>query len=238
MTAFSVTPERIIMAIEQFPDHVQQQFLFDRMDVYLGYGILPDKDTDTGFRIIYMNKPDEVAELLQYKLQCLRKCININQIFLFISKPNRLQLLQFLKNVYVWDKREYAQLLRDCWTSTEFPHQMSNAELIRMFKGADTQFLMTDDEVKALGVLPDIVTVYRGIQDKRTRHKALSWTTSYKVAHWFATRWNKASGVTPQILKSKIEKKYVFAYIHARNEDEIVLNPLHLKKMENVEILA
>jgi hypothetical protein len=92
---------------------------------------------------------------------------------------------------------------------------------------------MTEEEVKVLESQPEIISVYRGLPDTRTRHKALSWTTSYKVADWFAHRWSKASGIQ-KILKSSIRKSDVYMYTDARNEQEIVVNPNRLKKIEVV----
>jgi hypothetical protein len=235
MTALPATTERIIEAVLRFPDHIQKQFLIDRMDMYLGHGMIPQTG-DIPFRIVHMDIPEEAEELLQFKIEGLKRSKTVSQIFWMINKPDRLQLLNFLNGVYVFDPVEYTQILREIWISTEFPHQMSNKSLVNMFKCADTQFLMTDDEIEALGSMENEFTVFRGLQDTKTRHKALSWTIKYEIAHWFANRWNKALG-TPQIIKAQIEKKHVFAYINARNEEEIILNPNHLKKMEIMGVL-
>jgi hypothetical protein len=233
MTKITATPENIISFIERFPDYIQKQFLIDRMDMHYGRGFLPDETNPVGFRLVRMDVPKEANELLQFKLGYLRRCDNIFQVFLMINKPDRLQLLHLLKGVYIFDKKEYSKLLRDCWVSTEFPHQMSNRHLIDLFNSAYTESLMTKEEVEALGAQPEIISIYRGVSDKRTKHKALSWTISYKVANWFAHRWNKASG-TPKILKSSIRKSDVYMYTNARNEEEIVVNPNRLKKIEVV----
>jgi len=235
MTMFRATPERVIMAIEHLPEHIQKQLLIDRIDMVLGHGMI--QDGNGGFKIIYMDKPEDVKEAIQIKLGAIRRCINIFQIFLFVQKPDRLMFLHSLKNVYVFDKREYAELLRDAWISTEFPHQMPNAKLIQMFANAEQKYLMTNDEVKALGILPEVITIYRGLQDNKTRHKALSWTTKKDVARWFATRWhNPKSGITPRILASKIKKSDVYMYTDQRNECEVVVNPNRLMKMSEVAV--
>lgn len=233
MTTELATPERIIETIERLPDYIQKQFLIDRMDMYLGRGYLPDVKNPVGFRVVDMNNPAESNGLLQFKLDNLRRCKNNHQIFWMVNKPDRLQFLHILKHLYTFDKQEYSELLRDCWVSTEFPHQMSNRQLIDLFNSAYTEFLMTEEEVDVLGNQPETIKIYRGIPDKRTRHKALSWTTSYKVARWFAYRLGKASG-TQKILKSSIRKSDVYMYTNARNEEEIVVNPNRLKKIEVV----
>jgi hypothetical protein len=228
----TITPERIIETIERFPDYIQRQFLIDRMDIYLGHGFLPDENG--GFKVVYIDNPEEAAELLQFKLEGLRKCKSVSQVFWMINKPDRLQVLHFLKNVYTFEEKEYAGLLRDAWISTEFPHQMPNAKLIDLFQCAYTQYLMTEEENSALGAQPEIITVYRGLQDKRARHKALSWTLDYEVAHWFAMRWAKGKQV---ILTAEINKRDVYMYTNERNEEEIVVNPKKLKKVREVGVL-
>lgn len=235
MTAFSATPERIITAIDHFPDHIQKQFLIDRMDMYLGYGAIPQKG-DVPFKLMHMDNPKEAEELLNFRKEGLKRCKSISMIFCMINKPDRLQLLQFLSGVYVFDKKEYAQLLRDAWIATEFPHQMPNKNLMRLFQNADAQFLMTEEEIKALGTMPDEFPVFRGLQDDRARRKALSWTTSYEVAHWFASRW-KAGVSRPRIYKAVVCKKNVYMYTNSRNEEEVVVNPNRLKKIEEVGVL-
>jgi hypothetical protein len=167
----------------------------------------------------------------------LRRCKSIGQVFLVVNKPDRLQLLWILKGVYEFDRAEYSRLLRECWVATEFPHQMSNRDLIDLFRSAYTPALMTEEEVVALDALPDPITVYRGLQDKKTRRKALSWTLDYEVARWFANRWsNKASG-TGRILKSAIRKSDVYMYTNVRGERETVVNPLKLKKIQEMGVL-
>lgn len=231
-----ITPENFIAVIERFPDYIQKQFLIDRMDMYLRRGFLPDETNPVGFKIIHIDNPEEAAELLQFKLDGLKRCKSVSQIFWQINKPDRLQVLHFLKSVYTFDEKEYAGLLRDAWISTEFPSQMTNAQLIDLFQCAYTEHLMTEEEIKALGAMPEVIEIYRGLQDKRARHQALSWTTEYEIAHWFATRWDKASG-TQRILKSSINKENVYMYTNTRNEKEIVVNPKRLKKIKEVGAL-
>ena len=234
MTMFQATPERVIMAIELFPKHIQRSFLIDRMDIHLGYGMT--QDSEGKLKLLYMDKPDEAEELLQIKLGAIRRCINIEQIFWHIQKPDRLMFLNFLRGIYIFDKKTYAKLLRDVWITTEFPHQMPNAELIRLFRNAEQKYLMTKDEVKALGILPEVIPIYRGLQYPKTRRKALSWTTKIEVAKWFATRWHKSGTTPPRIITSKIKKSDVYMYCLQRNESELVVNPNRLMKMSEVTV--
>ena len=235
MTALSATPERIIETLLRFPDHIQKQFLIDRMDMYLGHGMIPQRG-EIPFKVVYMDNPAEAEELLQFKIEGLKRSKTVSQVFWMINKPDRLQVLQFLSNVYTFEKKEYAELLREVWIATEFPHQMPNRNIMRLFENADTQFLMTDDEIEALGTMPDEFLIYRGLQDKRARRKALSWTTSYEIAHWFANRW-KTDNSRPRIYKAVVIKKNVYMYTNLRNEKEVVVNPNRLKQIQEIGVL-
>ena len=229
MTPDKVTPEKVIATIERFPAYIQKQYLFDRMDLYLGHGVMPVGDND--WKHIHMDVPEEVEELLQFKLKIVRGCKSIPEIFCFIQKPDRLQILAFLAGVYTFDKVMYADLLRDCWIATEFPHQIKNDRLIWMFDQADRKLLMTDAERKAFNGLPEEIPVFRGLQDDRARRKALSWTTSYKVAEWFAHRWSRNG----KVFAAVIRKSDVYMYTNQRNEFEVVVNPNHLRKIREMQ---
>lgn len=238
MTALPATPERIIQTLEQFPDHIQKQFLIDRMAMYLGRGFIPDDTNPVGFRLVHMDNPEEAEELLQFKLKHLKKCKNNFHVFLMVNKPDRLQLLSFLSSVYTFSKKEYSELLRDSWVSTEFPHQLSNAVLVRMFDNADIQFLMTKEERKALVTMPDEIIVYRGYSETNvkkgmTKRRGLSWTLDKEKAIWFATRWKHPDA---NILRATVNKSDVYMYTDTRNESEVVVNPKRLKKVQNIGV--
>jgi hypothetical protein len=235
MTAVTATKENIVAAIERFPKHIQQQFLIDRMDMFLGFGAISQQGGE-GYKILHIHNPEEAEELLQFRLEGIRRCEEIHQVFWFVNKSDRLQLLQFLSGIYVFENADYATLLRDAWISTEFPHQMKNNHLINMFEKADRRYLMTDEENKALEAMPDVFPVYRGWSEKQvkkglTKRRGLSWTTDENVADWFANRWQHGDGCVTSALASK---KEVYMYTDERNEREVVVNPAKLRKIKKL----
>lgn len=158
-----------------------------------------------------------------------RRYSQILDMLVLIDRNHRLHYLADLSGD-TFSKKEYANLLRNCWSNTEFPHRMRNGTLIRMFEQAERKYLMTPAERRALDDMPEEITIFRGLQDDRARRKALSWTTSYQVALWFATRLQKPG----KILQATIDKPHVYMYSRAGNEEEVVVNPNRLRKIREV----
>lgn len=156
---------------------------------------------------------------------------NLSQFFWAINKPDRLNLLYLFSGIYTFNG-EYEKILKDAWTSTEFPHQMKIRDLVHLFERSDKKQLMDEQERAFLDALPDEITVYRGLQDKRAKLKGLSWTLNYEKAEWFARRWNSKDG---KVVTATIQKKFVYMYTNQRAEEEIVLNPYRLKHVRDVQ---
>ncbi|WP_409188491.1 hypothetical protein [Bradyrhizobium sp. RDM4] len=90
---------------------------------------------------------------------------------------------------------------------------------------------MTDEQLAFLsGLATDRysrITVYRGCSRERIR--GLSWTTNAKIAQEFA-RGHRGIGVPdPVVVKAKVRKSNVITVISNREEEEVILNPLHLR---------
>src|SRR6185295_16888454 len=82
---------------------------------------------------------------------------------------------------------------------------------------------MDTEERHRLALMPDVITVYRGVQGlgitKARRRIGLSWTTDRAQAEKFSKRWD----YQPQrILEGTVKKTEVHAYFIGRNESEIV----------------
>lgn len=149
-------------------------------------------------------------------------------MFLMIRKPDRFNLLYFVQDLL--DEKEFNDLLSDTWTNTEFPHMYGVKFLISFFCKSKKELLMDREELVYYDNLPDMIDVYRGIQNigsKKKTIKGLSWTLSKEKAVWFANRFH-AKG---DVYKSSIKKEYVYAYFNGRSEQEIVLNPYKLMRV-------
>lgn len=147
-------------------------------------------------------------------------------------KPDKLAVLYVYRNEI--DIIEFSTLLKYWWVMTEFPNQHQKEHLIEMFEMADKDIMMdVEDQPEQLDKMPDMVRVYRGVQDcnpktLKMKIKALSWTTSKEKAEWFGNRWKKGGRVYTAI----IPKKDIFIFSNARQEQEVVLNPDKLIDVE------
>ena len=93
-----------------------------------------------------------------------------------------------------------ASFLSYAWISTESPNNdpnLSQRELLSMFRSLDTQKLMDQEEYTQFQNLDDVVTVYRGVTSYNANNiKALSWTLNREVAEWFVHRYGE-DGISP-----------------------------------------
>lgn len=97
---------------------------------------------------------------------------------------------------------------------------------------------MTDEQLAFLsGLATDRysrITVYRGCSRERIR--GLSWTTNAKIAQEFA-RGHRGIGVPdPVVVKAKVRKSNVITVISNREEEEVILNPLHLRCLRETNL--
>ncbi|MFK4561891.1 hypothetical protein ABIF94_002490 [Bradyrhizobium ottawaense] len=97
---------------------------------------------------------------------------------------------------------------------------------------------MTDEQQAFLsGVATDRysrITVYRGCSSARVH--GLSWTTNPKVAQEFALGHRGIRVPDPVVLKAEIRKSNVITAIPDREEDEIILDPLHLRCLRETNL--
>jgi hypothetical protein len=152
-------------------------------------------------------------------------------LFLMINKPYRIPV--FMRIADELTKEQFSKILIDLWVDTEFPHENGVPTMIMNFERAEKRHLMDADEWKVYNDLPDMIVVYRGLQENAIP-LGLSWTTSKDTAIWFASRFDRKG----RVLKAKIPKKRVFAYKGERNEAEIILNPNYLKGTKEVQYEA
>lgn len=128
------------------------------------------------------------------------------------------------------DEKDFGALLRDSWTSAEFPSQDKNvtiADFRKLFLRADKEHLMSKSERNCFEKMPQKITIYRGINNKAyCDQKALSWTTSKDVAEFFSHRFEVDEA--GMILTAAIDKKDVLAYFESENE--VIVDYTKLKR--------
>ena len=154
---------------------------------------------------------------------------NVHQISMMITKFYRSAFLKY--TMEYMDVKDFSEYLADYWVSTESPNSdpnFSKKQLVRLFSQADKQYLMTAEEYKQYRLLPETLTIYRGVTSHNSRNiKALSWTMDRDKAEWFAHRF----GEDGTVYEAEINKKYVLAFFMSRNETEVVVNPAYLQNI-------
>ncbi len=149
------------------------------------------------------------------------------------NKPYALTFLKFAEHHL--SREDFSNILSDAWIRSENPNEDPNVDtgkLVSMFKNADRDILMDEDELNELELLDDEVTVYRGVTPYNEKNiKAMSWTLSYETASWFANRF-KQDGT---VYEATIDKAHILALFNGRNESEVIVEPEYLTDIEEAE---
>lgn len=224
----------LVKVLRMLPLDKQQRVVMENPEAIGGTITMMPRDGVLGNEpeFIRLDSEEKIQRCLEFRYRhVLEPCKSLMQFFVHINKPYRLLLLRLVMPIFDLNG-EYEEILKYAWTSTEFPHQSRVSDLIDMFEQADQSKMMDGIDRQKFDLLPDEIEVYRGLQDERAKQKGLSWTTDKTVALWFATRWKSPAG---RLCVARIRKSHVFMYTESRNENEVVLNPKHLK---NVRVMA
>ena len=157
---------------------------------------------------------------------------SVEDILLLMSKPYQLTFFKFI-NQYL-SKDDFSKILISIWIKIEMPQYDENVSLkkvIKWFKKADRETMMTERDIELFNNLPEKITIYRGVCNKKDKN-GISWTTNKNVATWFAKRFQK----TPFIYETKINKEDILAYTNSRNENEAIIDIFKLEKEKIKEI--
>jgi hypothetical protein len=84
---------------------------------------------------------------------------------------------------------------------------------------------MSDEEVEAFHILPDRIPIWHGMERDDPETLGFSWTTSYKVAKWFADRMALLNNRPPFLASGFVKKEHVKTYMLDRGEFEIIAFP-------------
>jgi len=155
----------------------------------------------------------------------------VYKIVALVNKPYRIFYLYLIKDYL--NNETFANLLKDCYTETEFPNKDVNVSVQKikeMFQSADKNLIMDNNEKIVYNNLNKEVTIYRGFCSKKY-YNALSWTLDFEKAKFFATRFNNRKGC---IYQANIQKEDIFAYLDCRNEKEIIAD---FDKLYNIKKL-
>jgi hypothetical protein len=228
-----ITPSHAVKLLRMLSLDQQAHILYGNPDFGGNVVMLPKNGNRNDPELVVMDTDDNKKRAIDFRFGIMEEtCKDMASFFWMINKADRLTVLHLFSNIGGMNG-EYESILKDAWVSTEFPHQTAIPQLIAMFKRADCNKMMDGADKKKLAELPDEITIYRGLQDKRAKRKGLSWSLSYDKALWFATRWNSPDA---RVLEARIKKKDVFIYTNQRSEEEVVVDPGKLKGIRNVEI--
>ena len=161
---------------------------------------------------------------------------NVYQIFMMVNKPYALTFLKFAADNLSFE--DFSKILNDAWVMSENPNcdaNVSKDELVKFFKTADPEHLMTPEERKRLSELDDSVTIYRGVTSYNADNVyALSWSLDYEKANWFAHRFDEDGTV----YRARIDKKNILAFFNGRSEAEVIVDPKDLTEVEEAEEMS
>ena len=186
------------------------------------------------FQLLDITAKEEDLEIWQEFMKSkIEGAENVWGIYAFINKPYGLTFLKFAEPHL--SKEEFSKLLADAWVRSENPNDDPNftkRDLIAMFKRADKQALMTEEDYNRWQDLEKRITVYRGVTPHNEKNlRALSWTLDAEKAEWFAMRF----GENGKVYQAEIDKKDVYAYFGGRGESEVIVEPKGLQDITLVE---
>lgn len=196
-------------------------------------GCVVIRENDQTVMLNILESEENLRRWQKFMSEQIKSANDVYQIFILVNKPYGLTFLKFASESL--SDEDFSKVLCDAWISSENPNcdaNVSKEELIRLFKSADTKYLMAPEERNQLNELDDIVTVYRGVTSYNADNiYALSWSLKYDKADWFAHRFNEDGTV----YQGQISKKNILALFNGRNESEIILDPNHLMNVIKLE---
>lgn len=155
---------------------------------------------------------------------------NVHFVYYLFNDSYRLMFFDEVSNFL--SNEDFSVLLGESWVSSEYANldaNVSKKQMLKHFQNADKTLMMNESELETFNELDDTITVYRGVGSiNKNNIKALSWTTSFGKAKWFAERWGKSG----KIYAATIDKENIFAYFDRKNEDEVIVD---FNKLQNIK---
>ena len=173
----------------------------------------------------------------QHTLVQLNKRRRLREVVMAHVGPYRLQTLAAYTPSMT--DRVFWKTLADVWTDSE--NLWQDKRVIRRLLSNPRpcrEEMMTAEERRALKRMPATLTIYRGFNGKGT-WRGWSWTISKEKGEWFARRPERPranSPSDPTLVEATVKKADVIAYITARNESEIVVDPKKVKIVSTTKL--
>lgn len=196
---------------------------------FFNCSFMPD---ETG-EFVNILKQDSFSKAAAVVEDLIDRSKTIFNVYCLLQAPYKLTFIKFIKPHL--SREDFSTLLADAWVSSENPNCDVNVKiptLISWFKQADKLVLMSQEDYDKYMELPSTFRIYRGVALGRNPN-GLSWTQDYKLASWFAHRFDY-DGRTGYVQYAEASKQNVLAYFNSRGEDEIVIDSRKLNIMKEV----
>lgn len=183
--------------------------------------------TENGLAMLDITQGDENLSVWRgLMVKQIDQAKNAYHIYMMLNKPYALSFLSLAEPHL--SQKDFSEILADAWIRSENPNMDKNfvkKSLVDMFKKADQSILMDGEEREVFDSFEDTVTIYRGVTSYNAKNiKALSWTTDYQTAEWFAHRF----GEEGTVYEAQINKEHILAFFNGRNESEVIVDPKYL----------
>ena len=186
-----------------------------------------DQETNT---YLDLRKKADVAKFRK-KIEELVNKSNLVKIYILIQSAYKMTWFNFV-SPYL-SEQDYGEYLKESWITEDNPNQDKNVSIddsLDLFRTANKKYLMSDYERKEYDLLPNLVTIYRGVGVGRERF-GLSWTDNSAVAKWYKERFNKGAE-RGYVLRAKVNKKDILAYFE--HDNELIVDVHKIKDVEEL----
>lgn len=192
--------------------------------------------TENGLAMLDITQGDEnLSAWRGLMVKQIDQAKNAYHIYMMLNKPYALSFLSLAEPHL--SKKDFSEILADAWIRSENPNMDKNfvkKSLVDMFKKADQSILMDGEEKEMFDSFDDTVTIYRGVTSYNAKNiKALSWTTDYQTAEWFAHRF----GEEGTVYEAQISKEHILAFFNGRNESEVIVDPKYLTDITEAQAM-
>lgn len=192
--------------------------------------------TENGLAMLDITQGDEnLSAWRGLMVKQIDQAKNAYHIYMMLNKPYALSFLSLAEPHL--SQKDFSEILADAWIRSENPNMDKNfvkKSLVDMFKKADQSILMDGEEKDVFDSFDDTVTIYRGVTSYNAKNiKALSWTTEYQTAEWFAHRF----GEEGTVYEAQISKEHILAFFNGRNESEVIVDPKYLTDITEAQAM-
>ena len=114
-------------------------------------------------------------------------------------------------------------------TGSGFRRILADEEIINMFEYSNSEFLMTQEEIKFFNNLPQKFNIYRGVICERLEEPyGFSWSLKKDIGVYFSQKLHSDKDnpkLSKYVILAHIEKSKVLGFFNERKEKEIVCRP-------------